>query len=85
MVMFEIRQKIPNYDIYDDYADIDDIHIGFIEDEFVAQEFCNAHPDCTYGQVVPTKYLNQLRGQLVESKDDLTIIKIPVKKWEDFE
>lgn len=86
MPMFEIRQKIPSYEeIGGEYPDIDDIHIGFVTDEFLAQEFCNAHEDCTYGEVFPTRYLNELRAALCSDVEDLTILRIPVKKWEDFE
>lgn len=82
-MMFEIRQEIPSDCINDDYVDITDIHIGFVTDEFLAQEFCNANKRCTYGQVIPTKYLNHLKGQLVDSVDELTVLKIPVRKWEE--
>lgn len=83
--MFEIRQKIPDDYINGDYADIDDIHVGFVSDEFLAQEFCNTHDGCSYGQVFETKYLNDLRAHLISSVDDLTLLKIPVKKWEEWE
>lgn len=83
MIMFEIRQKIPDGMIGDEYPDMDEIHIGFVSDEFFAQEFCEAHPDCSYGPVLETKYSNHLEGNLIDSLDDLTIIRIPVKKWEE--
>ena len=83
MPIFEIRQEIPTDCINDDYVDITDIHIGFVSDEFFAQEFCNANKGCSYGEVTPTKYLKHLQGQLVDSVDELTILKIPVKKWEE--
>ena len=83
MPIFEIRQEIPTDCINDDYVDITDIHIGFVSDEFFAQEFCNANKRCTYEEIKPILYLNHLKGNLVDSVDDLTVLKIPVHKEEE--
>ena len=81
--IFEITQKIPWNNIDDDYLDQDELHLGFVTDEFFASEFCNQHPDCSYGEVFPVKYVNQLKGNMVSDVEDLGLIRIPYKKLED--
>lgn len=80
--MFEIRQRIYNTYIKGKLADVDYIHVGYVEEEFFAQEFCNKHEDCIYGQVIPYKYTKELETQLITDDKDLEIMTIPIKKWE---
>ncbi|MBQ2652536.1 MAG: hypothetical protein IJF83_03185 [Methanobrevibacter sp.] len=83
MQIFEITQKIP-YDCIDgEYLDTDELSLGFVTDEFFAMEFCNAHPDCTYGEVLPVKYANHLKGRMVSGPEDLAVFRLPYKKIYD--
>ena len=81
--MFEIEQIIEDTCIDGEYADIDHIHIGYVRDEFFAQEFCQLHPDCRYGSVPVNKYVKELEANMVTSNCDLELISVPVKKYEE--
>lgn len=81
--IFEITQKIPYDEVDGEFLDQDELHLGFVTDEFFASEFCNQHPDCTYGEVFPVKYVNQLRGEMISDPEELGVIKLPYKKMED--
>ena len=80
MQIFEITQKIPYETIGGELLDRDEIHLGFVTDEFLAQEFCNAHPDCTYGEIFTVKYINQLKGAMVSEPEELDVIRLPYKR-----
>lgn len=80
--MFIIRQKIKNEYINGKLADIDYITIGYVENEFLAQEFCNKHEDCTYSQIVPYKYVLELESELISDNTELDLVEVPMKKWE---
>lgn len=44
--VFEIRREL----------DEGDVHVAFVDDETLAQTFCDKHKDCSYGQISMTKY-----------------------------
>ena len=83
MTVFEIEQKITDTLIDGEYADIDYIHIGYVSDEFFAQEFCQVHQDCRYGPVLINKYVRELEANMITSNNDLELIQIPIKKPEE--
>jgi len=35
-------------------------HVAFVDSEELAQEFCDKHKDCRYGQISMTRYMNAL-------------------------
>lgn len=37
-------------------------HVAFVDDETLAQNFCDKHRDCSYGPILITKYPLQLEG-----------------------
>ena len=37
-------------------------HVAFVDDETLAQTFCDKHKDCSYGQINMTKYPLHLEG-----------------------
>lgn len=80
--IFEIKQKIPWDTVDCEFLDQDEIHIAFVTDEFFASGFCNQHPDCTYGEIFPAKYVNELKGNMISDKEELGLLKIPYKKQE---
>ncbi len=83
MQIFEITQKIPYETIDGELLDRDEIHLGFVTDEFFAQEFCNTHPDCRYGEIFPVKYVNHLKGRMVSGPEDLAVFRLPYKRIDE--
>lgn len=82
MSLFKIYQKLPFDEIEDEYLDCDEIVLGVVDDEYFAQEFCEQHPDCYYGELFITKYSNQLAGRMVSDNTDCELLKIAVKKYD---
>ena len=80
--MFRIIQTLPYEWIDDDYLDYPDLTLGYVEDEFFAQEFCNKHKDCSYEPVIPIKYPRYLEGNMIETIEDVILLPIPFKKGE---
>ena len=80
MTLFEISQKIPYEWVDDELLDTDSIVLGYVEDEFFAQEFCEEHKDCSYGPVIPTKYPLYLEARMITSKDDVGLLKVPYNR-----
>jgi hypothetical protein len=85
-IMFRIIQKLNFDEIHtyweDEYFDTDELVLGYVEDEFFAQEFCNTHKDCYYECIIPCKYPLQLEAKLRDNPNDVTIFKIPIQKPE---
>ncbi|MBQ6220136.1 MAG: hypothetical protein IJH63_10365 [Methanobrevibacter sp.] len=81
--MFRIVQRLDFDEVEDDYLDIIDWTVGYVDDEYFAQEFCNKYSCCSYEQVHITRYPLQLRGNLIEDVEECEIRRIPVRKWED--
>ena len=81
--MFKITQKIDVDFIDEELLDMNEIIVGYVEDEYFAQEFCEKHPDCTYGPITPIKYPIYLESRMCHDVNDLMVLKIPVLKGED--
>lgn len=80
--MFRIIQELNIDEIEDEYLDCTDLTIGYVTDEFFAQEFCNQYSCCKYEEVIPIKYPIYLKANMCHNADDLMLLKIPVKKIE---
>ena len=80
--MFRIIQKLDTEWVGDELLDTDELELGFVEDEFFAQEFCSKYSCCQYEPVIPIKYPIYLLGKMSDDENDLIVLKIPVKKPE---
>lgn len=80
--MFKIVQKIEDTYIGRNYPDILSITLGYVENELCAIRFCNEHEGCTYHQLIPSKWL-ELEKAMVKDNNELELIHVPVKKWEE--
>lgn len=79
--VYRISQEL-DFDCVDgDFMDCTSITLGYVADEFFAQEFCNAHENCTYGPVILDKYPGYLRSKMISDIDDVILLKIPVKNY----
>lgn len=69
-------------EINDEYLDIDEHTVGYVEDEFFAQEFCNMHSDCYYHPVHLSKYPLQLETNYITEDTELETVTVPIIKPE---
>ena len=82
MALFKIIQEVTFDEIQGELLDNQDYTIGYVSDEFFAQEFCNTHKNCSYQQVHETKYPLELESNMIHNPEDAILIKIPCKKPE---
>ena len=81
--LFEVAQKLDVDFIDDELVDRNELILGYVEDEYFAREFCETHPECSYGPVIPIKYPIYLEDRMCHDVNDLMLLRIPVLKGED--
>ena len=82
MGLFRIVQTLDFDCVDDDLLDCLDLTLGYVDEEFFAQEFCNKFSCCSYEPVPVTKYPLQLRGGMVSDVEDVGLLRVPYKKYE---
>lgn len=65
-VFYRIYQKIKTDTTNDELIDSDCITLGYVDNEFFAIEFCNAHKNCGYELIICTNYAKQLIANMVK-------------------
>ena len=76
---FRIVQELNIEWVDDELLDIDEHIVGYVEDEFFAQEFCNTHNDCYYHPIHIVKYPNELESKLIRDYKSIKVLKVPIK------
>ena len=79
---FRIVQKLEDEWVGDELLDCTEHTVGYVADEFFAQEFCNKHKCCYYHPIHLTKYVNELKANLVYEDTELEAVTIPIIKPE---
>lgn len=80
-MIFKIVQKIDtNHYIHGECSEIGEIHIGYVDSEDKAEEFCEKHKDCDY-HVIKTNSIDELEDNLINGMSDVELIRVPFKKW----
>lgn len=83
IMCFKIVQKLNIEWVDDELLDYNEHTVGYVEDEFFAQEFCNKHSDCYYYPIHFIKYPLHLECNLIDKDTELEAVVIPIIKPEE--